>query len=458
MRFTNSVAVSLATAGSLAAAHVHHGHAHFHKRAVETEVDTVAVPGPTVYDFVVMDPSSTGAPKPIGLEEACAGLKNNRLEWLDAAVPAACQTSTSTSTSTPTPTPTPTSTASPQVLVETSAAITPSSSSSSSTAESTESTPTPEPTSTQEPEPTSSSTSSAPATSSSSSSGSGSGAVGVEVDFPDGQLSCDTFPSEYGAMHLDYLGLGGWSGIQYPTFIGNLIGDIVTAVTGDTCHEGAMCSYACPPGYQKSQWPSTQGDTGQSVGGLECKGGKLHLTNPGLSKKICIPGVGGVHVRNELPEQVAVCRTDYPGTESETVPLAAMPGNEHPLTNPNGHEYFHWQGQITSAQYYVNPKGVGIAKGCQWGDGSEPVGNWAPMNFGVGYSAGATWLSMFKNIPTTHANLDFKVKLVGDDLSDNCEYDGAGNFYNNAGLITTGNGCTVSLISPAPYIGLQYQN
>lgn len=454
MKFTNSVAVSLATAGSLAAAHVHHGHAHFHKRAVETEVDTLAVPGPTVYDFVVMEPGSTGAPKAISLDEACAGLKSNELEWLDAAVPAACQTSSSSSTSTVTPTPT--STVSPQVLMETSAAITPSSSS-SSTVESTESTPTPEPTSTQEPEPTStpepeptstpepeptsSSTSSAPPTSSSSSSGI---PAGIDVDFPNGQLSCDVFPSEYGAMHLDYLGLGGWSGIQYPTFIGDLVGDIVTAVTGDTCHEGAMCSYACPPGYQKSQWPSTQGDTGQSVGGLECKGGKLHLTNPNYSKRICVTGTGGVNVRNEMPEQVAVCRTDYPGTESETVPLAALPGNEHPLTCPNGATYYKWQGQVTSAQYYVNPKGVGIEKGCQWGDGSEPVGNWAPMNFGVGYSVGATWLSMFKNIPTTDANLDFKVKLIGDDLSDNCEYDGAGNFYNNAGLITTGNGCTVS--------------
>lgn len=431
MKFTNSVAVTLATAGSLAAAHNHRGHAHFHKRAVDTEVDTVALPGPTVYDFVVMDPSHPGSPEAINLKDACAGLADHKLEWLDGPVLAACPTSTSTPT--PTPTPTPTSTVSPEVLVETSAAITPSSSSSSSTS-------TVEPTTSS----SSSSTYSAPATSSSSSPSSGSSVLGVDADFPDGELDCGTFPSEYGAVPLDYLGLGGWSGIQYVSLVNAVVSDIVTAVTGDTCTEASMCSYACPAGYQKSQWPTTQGATGQSVGGLECKNGKLYLTNSALSKKICIPGTGGVNVRNELPEQVAVCRTDYPGTESETVPLSATPGGEHPLTCPNGATYFTWEGKTTSAQYYVNNKGVPIELGCQWGDGSQPVGNWAPMNFGVGYSAGATWLSMFKNEPTTNANLDFKVKLVGDDLSDNCSYDGNGNFYNNAGLITSGNGCTVS--------------
>lgn len=427
MKF-NSVAVTLATAGSLAAAHERHGHAHFHKRAVDTTTDTVAVPGPTVYDFVVMEPGSKGSTHEISVSEACAGLANDELEWLDEPVPAACKSSTSSST------PTPTSTVAPQMLVETSAAITPSSSSS-----------TMEPTSSST-EPTSStgssSTSNAPATSSSSNLGSG--VTGIDVDFPDGELDCSTFPSDYGAVPLDYLGLGGWSGIQYITLIGDLVSDIVTAVTGDTCHDNSMCSYACPPGYQKSQWPSTQGATGQSVGGLQCKNGKLHLTNPDLSKKICIPGTGGVMVRNKLPEQVAVCRTDYPGTESETIPLHSTPGSERPLTCPNGAEYFKWQGKTTSAQYYVNNKGVPVEKGCQWGDGSEPIGNWAPMNLGVGYSAGSTWLSMFKNVPTTDADLNFKIKLVGDDLSDNCMYDGAGNFYNNAGKITNGNGCTVS--------------
>ena len=436
MKFTNSVAVSLATAGSLAAAHGHgHGHAHFHQRAVETETNTVAVPGPTVYDFVVMDPSKAGSPEAISLDDACAGLADHKLEWLDTPIPAACPTSTSSSTSTVTPTPT--STIAPQVLVETSAAITPSSSSSSSTS-------TVEPTTSSTSSSSSSSTYQAPATSSSSSSSSSSGGAGVDSDFPDGELDCSTFPSDYGAVSLDYLGIGGWSGIQYVSLVNEVISDIVTAVSGQSCTSGAMCSYACPAGYQKSQWPTTQGSTGQSVGGLECKNGKLYLTNSALSKKICIPGTGGVNIRNELSQNVAVCRTDYPGTESETIPLLASAGGSHPLTCPNGATYFQWEGKTTSAQYYVNNKGVSAEEGCQWGDGSKPIGNWAPMNFGVGYSAGSTWLSMFKNEPTTDADLDFKVKLVGDDLSDSCSYDGNGKFYNNEGLISSGNGCTVS--------------
>ena len=76
----------------------------------------------------------------------------------------------------------------------------------------------------------------------------------------------------------------------------------------------AMCSYACPAGYQKSQWPEAQGASAQSVGGLMCgTDGKLHLTNPGLSKKLCIEGTGLVNVQNNLNKNAAICRTDYPG-------------------------------------------------------------------------------------------------------------------------------------------------
>ncbi|KAJ6107734.1 Secreted beta-glucosidase sun1 [Penicillium sp. IBT 18751x] len=435
MKFTSSVAVTLATAGSLAAAHGH-GHAHFHKRATETE--TVAVPGPTVYDFVVLDPNASGSPEEISLSEACAGLADHKLEWLDAPIPAACPTSSSvSSSSTSTSTVTPTPTVAAQVLLETAAAIISSSSSSSSSTSTVVAV-------------TSSSSSSTYAAAATSYSSSSSTAAGITSEFPDGELDCSTFPSDYGAVALDYLGIGGWSGIQYLTMVDEVISSIVTAVTGDSCTSGAMCSYACPPGYQKSQWPSTQGSTGQSIGGLECKNGKLYRTNTEY-QQICIEGTGGVNIRNELSEQVAVCRTDYPGTESETVPLLAAAGASHPLTCPDGETYFKWDNKTTSAQYYVNNKGVSAEKGCQWGDGSEPIGNWAPMNFGVGYSAGSTWLSMFKNEPTTDADLDFKVKLVGDDLSDNCSYDGAGNFYNNAGKITSGNGCTVSSSSGDAY-------
>ena len=138
---------------------------------------------------------------------------------------------------------------------------------------------------------------------------------GLELEFPDGEIDCSTFPSEYGPIEIEWANLGGWSGIQYITVEGNAVTHIDTAVAGGKgCIPGAMCSYACPPGYQKSQWPSTQGALGQSVGGIQCNANsKLSLTNPNLSKTLCMKGTGAVHVQNKLSTNAAICRTDYPG-------------------------------------------------------------------------------------------------------------------------------------------------
>lgn len=143
-----------------------------------------------------------------------------------------------------------------------------------------------------------------------------SGGEGVDREFPDGQIDCSEFPSGYGPIDISWMGLGGWSGIQYPEYNskGDSIIHIVTAVSGDGCTVDAMCSYACPPGYQKSQWPEAQGSTAESVGGLRCnKDGKLTLTNPSLSKTLCMKGTGEVKVHNKLSKNAAICRTDYPG-------------------------------------------------------------------------------------------------------------------------------------------------
>lgn len=139
---------------------------------------------------------------------------------------------------------------------------------------------------------------------------------GLELEFPDGTIDCSIFPSQYGPIEIEWARLGGWAGIQYITVEGDSVTNIVTAVPGGQgCIPGAMCSYACPPGYQKSQWPPTQGDTGQSVGGILCNSaGKLSLTNPGLSKTLCIKGTGAAIVQNKLSSNVAICRTDYPGS------------------------------------------------------------------------------------------------------------------------------------------------
>ncbi|RAK94940.1 SUN family protein UTH1 [Aspergillus ibericus CBS 121593] len=413
MKF-NTVALTLATAGSLVSAQHHHQHRHHHKRSPETEV--VTVPGPTVTTYVLDG-------KVISLDEVCAGIRKGTLTWSGSVPANACSSSTVSSTTT---TPSATLAAAAEFIE---VAVKHSSSSSSSKATSTK---------------TSSSYSYSASASASASASSSSSATGVDKEFPDGELDCDTFPSEYGAVALDYLGLGGWSGIQYVTIVDEIVDTIVTGVTGDSCISGAMCSYACPAGYQKSQWPSAQGSTGQSVGGIECKSGKLYLTNSALSKKLCIEGVGGVHVQNNLSEDVAVCRTDYPGTESETIPLAVASNSElHPLTCPNGDSYYKWEGKTTSAQYYINPKGVSTEVGCQWGNSSEPYGNWAPLNMGVGENDGK-WLSLFQNSPTTSTKLDFNVKIEGDDLSGSCKYED-GTFYSETG--SNDSGCTVEVLS-----------
>ncbi|PWY90754.1 SUN domain protein [Aspergillus heteromorphus CBS 117.55] len=418
MKF-NTVALTLATAGSLVSAQHNHQHRHHHKRTPDTEVVTVA--GPTVTTYILDG-------KVISLEEVCAGIASKTLQWAgDAPLDACSSSTTSASTSATSATATPSLEAAAEFIEV--ASVKHSSSSTSTSWSSAW---------------TSSASVYASSTASATSSSSSSTATGIDEDFPDGELSCDTFPSAYGAVALDYLGIGGWSGIQYVTIVDDVVDTIVTAVTGDYCTDGAMCSYACPAGYQKSQWPSAQGSTGQSVGGIECKNGKLYLTNSALSKKLCIEGTGGVYAKNSLSDYVAVCRTDYPGTESETIPLGLEADSDsQPLTCPDGDTYYKWEGKTTSAQYYVNPKGVSTETGCQWGNGSEAVGNWAPINLGVGADDGV-WLSIFQNSPTTTEKLDFNVKIEGDDLSGSCKYED-GTFYSESG--SNDSGCTVEVLS-----------
>jgi SUN family beta-glucosidase len=276
MKFT-TVIISLVSTAALVAGQPHH-HQHRH---VKRGPDAVDIPVSTVIAYEL-----NGTPIPA--TEVCDGIADGKLKWKDGVAPdGACAPST--------PTPVPTTSSAPDggqfYQKETEAAP-------ATTAAATSSA---------EPSPTS-----AP-----SNSGSGSsGGSGLDSDFPDGEIDCDTFPSNYGPIPVDWLNIGSWSGIQYVTISGDVATNIDTAVSGQTCKEGAMCSYACPPGYQKSQWPPTQGATGQSIGGLKCSGGKLWLTNPGLSKKLCIPGTGNVQVQNTLDQVVSVCRTDYPGKSS----------------------------------------------------------------------------------------------------------------------------------------------
>jgi hypothetical protein len=314
------------------------------------------------------------------------------------------------------------------------------------------------PTSTAAPTPASSSAA-APSSSSSSSSGGagGAGGAGLGSSFPSGTIPCSTFPSAYGAIAADWLNLGGWLGIQnVPNYTPGdaSISYISTAVvgSGSLCTDNSFCSYACPPGYQKSQWPAAQGSTGQSIGGLYCNSnGMLELSRPSVPQ-LCITGTGQVQVQNNLDAVVSICRTDYPGTESETVPLSVEPGQTDELTCPDANNYYMWEGSFTSAQYYVNPKGVGVSDACQWQSantngpwfgGSGNIGNWAPVNMGVGKGpTGATYISLFQNAPTNPGGtLDFSITITGG-ISGSCSYSG-GQYWSNGVASTTG--CTVSL-------------
>lgn len=285
--------------------------------------------------------------------------------------------------------------------------------------------------------------SSTQAATSSASSGYATGATGIDADFPTGELSCEKFPSDYGALPLSWLKLGGWSGIQKtPKFKWgqSLIDYIETAIEGDTCQSGQFCSYACPEGYVQTQWPEAQGATGQSVGGLYCNDdGFLELTRDSHTK-LCEKGLGNIKIVNKMEKNVAVCRTQYPGTENMVIPLDAQPQGTFDLANIDSTKYYEWGSKATTLQYYVNQAGVSVEDGCVWDclNDHDECGNWAPTIIGTGQSAdGITYLSIFPNLPTSHAKLNFNIKITGD-VSMECE-------LNSGQYSTSDTGCTTGV-------------
>jgi hypothetical protein len=273
------------------------------------------------------------------------------------------------------------------------------------------------------------------------------GGQGLDTPFPSGKVKCSEFPSSYGAVALDWLDLGGWSGLQFvPDFSKDdlSISNIITGIAGETCDESCMCSYACPPGYRKTQFPKAQGATKQSIGGLYCNSeGYLELTRPEHGT-LCEKGAGGVSIQNDLDEVVSTCETDYPGTESMVIPSVAEPGSTVELNNPDQTGGFLWDGMAISAQYYINPKGFTKEEGCVWNSekGPDRAGNWACVIAGVGRAEdGLTYLSIFQNAPTSDCKLDFNIEIKGD-VNSKCA-------YMNGQWIGGGDGeegCTVSLI------------
>jgi len=430
MKFSQLAVLSAAT---LVAAHprahnhiAHHHLARHNGSPVEgrnAAVVTETAPGPvqTVYELNGVD---------VPNKDVEEGLRNGRYVVVGGEAPVA------TPTPTPTPSPSPSSSTS---------------SSAKSVAIFVEKKPTTSATPTPTPEPTTSSTVAISIASSSSALAavptydSSNGSGDVDLKYPEDGIPCSEFPSKYGAVHNDYLGLGGFIGIQrVPTYemgISKSISDIETGIFGEECTTNSFCSYQCPPGYQKSQFPKIQGTTGQSIGGLFCNAeGKLVLSDP-KKQYLCVKGEGGVSVKNELGDKACICRTDYPGTESETVALETYPGQSYPLTSPDALSYY-WAatGGHTSAQYYINDAGAAPKDACTWNKPGSNLGNYSPLNAGVGKGTdGITYVALFYNRPSNPDGvLNFNVRIDGGSMT--CKYEG-GKFY--ADGVLSDAGCTV---------------
>ncbi|KAI5813242.1 YNL066Wp-like protein [Pyronema omphalodes] len=251
--------------------------------------------------------------------------------------------------------------------------------------------------------------------------------------FPDGVVPCSEFPSQYGAVPVG-LTSGGWTGLQRNGGNDDAIGE---------CLEGALCSYDCPAGYSKSQYPASQPASGESLGGLLCKGGFLYKTRPEVPQ-LCEAGSKTAFVENLLAGHVAVCRTDYPGTENMVLPVGLSSGEISPLTSPfQDTAYRTVNGGKTSAHYYLNREGLSVDEACRWGEESQDLGNWAPIVLGASFVDGKTWLSITKNELNPNSDLGYNVRIVGKDggqVSQDCRYEN--------GVITGqgyGDGCTVAL-------------
>ncbi|KAI5923346.1 beta-glucosidase-domain-containing protein [Camillea tinctor] len=406
-----NLAVAASVATSAAAQPHRHAHQHLHKKHADSpvekrEVETTYVAA-TVTQYVLGD-------KSVSPEEASAGLDRGLYVVVGETTP----------TFTPPPAPAATTSSSSKddgVFLQLST-----SASSSSVVPAT-------------------STYSVAAASSSSSSSYSTGATGIDADFPDGEIKCSQFPSDYGAVALDYLGYGGYSGIQItPKFsLGDSVIDYIeTYVSTMIFGSSGFYSYACPEGYVKSQWPSAQGATGQSIGGLYCNSdGYLELTRGDVTKKLCEKGVEGITINNKMSDVTSFCRTDYPGTENMVIPLGIDGGSTRQLANVESANYYVWEGKKTTLQYYVNKAGVSAEEGCQWVCANDPdgCGDKAPIVVGAGKSAdGITYLSIFPNSAVSSAKLDYNIDISGD-ITSECYY------HVGEGFAVSDAGCTTGL-------------
>lgn len=258
--------------------------------------------------------------------------------------------------------------------------------------------------------------------------------VDPTVAFEDGVHDCGTLPTGQGVIAVDWISNlnGGYTSIM------NMNGG-----TSETCEDGYYCSYACQAGMSKTQWPSDQPSSGISVGGLYCKNGKLYRSNTD-SDYLCEWGPQTANFVSELDKDVAICRTDYPGSENMNVPTLLEGGSTVPVSVVDSDNYFTWNNGKTSSQFYVNNAGVSVDDGCIWGTAGSGVGNWAPVVMGAGQVSGVTYLSLIPN-PNNLDAPNYNVKIQGVDgatTSGSCSYVD-GQYVGGDGS----DGCTFTVVS-----------
>lgn len=135
------------------------------------------------------------------------------------------------------------------------------------------------------------------------------------------------------------------------------------------------------------------------------------------------------------------------------MPLRTRPGVISELTCPDSKRYYQHDGAKTTAQYYINNKGVPKEDACRWNQDGSHEGNWAPSYLGVGKDIyGKTWLSIATTIgndPKDYQPLDYAVEIVpeGDGrLSGKCRLQNGSYCFTDIDGNETRNqdGCTVS--------------
>lgn len=255
--------------------------------------------------------------------------------------------------------------------------------------------------------------------------------VSPSGSFEDGKIACSDFPSGNGVISLDWLELGGWASIM------DANGD-----ASSTCEDGEYCSYACQSGMAKTQWPADQPSDGRSLGGLYCKDGYLYRTNTDADN-LCEWGKNSTIVKSSIKKDIAICQTDYPGSENMVIPTLLEAGSSSPLTTIDEDTYYQWSGSKTSAQFYVNNAGVSVDGGCTWGSSSQGVGNYAPLVIGAGYTDGKAYISLIPN-PNNKDAANFDVTITaadGSDVEGECSYSN-GKFSGD-----NDDGCTVTVVS-----------